>query len=128
MATSTAHADPIKLDPGSQSGNTVTLESGSTVTVVAVPQTGNSPDLSVSPGWTHAYIRLNQSDQRIAIAGNGAAICLATVIGCVAASGIGASVAQWLMERGGVCPTSRPTLLVQVRYLPLGITGIACTS
>lgn len=63
------------------------------MTVVSVPQTGNSPDLSVSPGWTHAYIRLNQSDQRIAIAGNGAAIgaaiCLATVIGCVAASGVG---------------------------------------
>jgi hypothetical protein len=72
-------------------------------------------------GFLQRCVYLNRSEQLYLISGSKwivqAALCAAGVgIGCVVAGGIVELAAQWLMSRGGICPTSKPKL--RVRYFP----------
>jgi hypothetical protein len=72
-------------------------------------------------GFMQRCIYLSRSEQLTILAGAGgtivALICGATaLLGCAAASGIVASAFQWLSNRGGACPTSKPKL--KIRYFP----------
>ena len=78
-------------------------------------------------GFMQRCIHLNRSEQQYLISGSKwivqAALCTGSIgIGCVAAGALVELAAQWLMNRGGICPTSKPKL--RVRYLPSpGIEG-----
>jgi hypothetical protein len=72
-------------------------------------------------GFLQRCIYFSRSEQLIILAGGGATIvaliCGATaLLGCAAASAVVAAAFQWLSDRGGVCPTSKPKL--KVRYFP----------
>jgi hypothetical protein len=72
-------------------------------------------------GFLQRCVYLNRSEQLYVISGSKwivqAALCAAGVgIGCLVAGGIVELAAQWLMSRGGICPTSKPRL--RVRYFP----------
>jgi hypothetical protein len=72
-------------------------------------------------GFLQRCIYLSRSEQLIILAGGSATIvaiiCGATaLLGCAAASGLVAAAFQWLNDRGGACPTSKPKL--KIRYFP----------
>ena len=72
-------------------------------------------------GFLQRCAYFSRSEQLIILAGSGATIvvliCSATaLLGCAAASGLVAAAFQWLTDRGGICPTSKPKL--KVRYFP----------
>jgi hypothetical protein len=72
-------------------------------------------------GFLQRCLYFSRNEQLVILAGSGTTIavliCGATaLLGCAAASGVVAAALQWLSNRGGVCPTSRPKL--KVRYFP----------
>jgi hypothetical protein len=69
-------------------------------------------------GFFQRCVYFNRTEQQYLISGSKwivqAALCAASIgLGCVAAGLIVEIAAQWLLSRGGICPTSRPKLRVQ---------------
>ncbi len=72
-------------------------------------------------GFLQRCVYLNRTEQTYLISGSKwivqAALCAGSLgIGCVVAGTIVEIAAQWLISRGGICPTSHPKLRVQ--YFP----------
>ncbi len=78
-------------------------------------------------GFLQRCVYLNRTEQQYLITGSKwivqAALCAGSIgLGCVAAGALVELAAQWLLNRGGICPTSKPKLRVQ--YLPWpGVEG-----
>jgi hypothetical protein len=73
-------------------------------------------------GFLQRCLYFSRSEQLTILAGSGAGlvvlICGATaLLGCAAASAVVGAAFQWLSNRGGICPTSKPKL--GVRYFPM---------
>ena len=69
-------------------------------------------------GFLQRCIYFNRTEQTYLITGSKwvvqAALCAASIgLGCVAAGLVVEIAAQWLLSRGGICPTSKPRLRVQ---------------
>jgi hypothetical protein len=69
-------------------------------------------------GFLQRCVYFNRTEQQYLISGSKwivqAALCAASIgLGCVAAGLLVEIAAQWLLNRGGICPTSRPKLRVQ---------------
>ncbi|HET9997323.1 MAG TPA: hypothetical protein VFQ17_07410 [Nocardioides sp.] len=69
-------------------------------------------------GFLQRCIYFNRTEQTYLITGSKwivqAALCAAGIgLGCVAAGLVVEIAAQWLLSRGGICPTSKPRLRVQ---------------
>ncbi|MBF4768132.1 hypothetical protein ISU10_10165 [Nocardioides agariphilus] len=72
-------------------------------------------------GFLQRCLYFSRSEQLIILAGGGAAIVtvicgVTALLGCAAAAGLVAAVLQWLSNRGGACPKSKPRL--KWRYFP----------
>ena len=81
-------------------------------------------------GFMQRCLYFSRGEQLIIIAGGSAAIiaaiCSSTLgVGCAIASALVGGAFQWLSNRGGACPTSKPRL--RVRYFPLP-AAYACVS
>ena len=65
-------------------------------------------------GFLQRCVYLNRTEQQYLLVGTKwivqAALCAGTIgIGCVAAGTVVEVAAQWLQNRGGICPTSKPS-------------------
>jgi hypothetical protein len=97
---------------------------GPGVNVRAATRCGGGPQ-QISEGgcgFLQRCVWLSRGEQLVILAGGSATIvaliCGATVLlGCATASAVVAAALQWLSNRGGICPVSRPRLRVQ--YFPI---------